>query len=297
MSFAAEVKKELAAILPPAPHCRMVSAAVLLQNTAVFEEDASGEPRMRFVMPRSAAAAKCFTLLRKTSNINEKLLSGDSERAKEIAEKYGFTDADGRLLSSTHTVPRQMLRNACCRRSYLRESFLSCGRINDPRGEYHLEFSCADEAQAAQLLEVLASFGIAAKQRRRGKSCAVYVQDSAAIANILSLMGAHASLMEMENSLILKEMRGTINRRVNCETANLEKTVSAAQKQIEAIRELERRGILKTLPESLQQIARLRTMMPDASLKEIGDALTPPVGKSGVNHRLRKLCSLAEGEP
>lgn len=294
MSFAGNVKKELAVILPPAPHCRNVSLLVLLQNAAVFEEDAEGTLRLRFAAPDAEAAAKCFTLLRKTSNISDAALLDDSGTVRKIAEKYGFVGADGRLAASPHTVPRQMLKNTCCRKSYLRESFLSCGLMGDPRGEYHLEFSCADEAQARQLTEVLSGFGIAAKTRLRKKNRAVYVKDSSAIANILNLIGAHASLMEMENSLILKEMRGAINRRVNCETANLEKTVSAAQRQIEAIGILDGRGILKTLPESLQQIARLRVGMPDASLKEIGDLLVPPVGKSGVNHRLRRLCSLAE---
>ena len=259
MSFSGEVKRELARIIPPASHCRRVSFAVF--SLYLSDEERAGEE----------ALSKYFTLKKKTSNI---ISASD--------------DIDGKC------VRKALLKHACCKKSFLRETFLCIGSMSDPKREYHLEFNCTDRAQAEQLVEVLNDFSVAGKIVERKKGYGVYIKDSAAILDVLNLMGAHRSLMEMENSLILKEMRNSINRRVNCETANLEKTVSAALRQQEDIRFLMESGAYQTLPESLKEIADVRMRLPDASLKELGEALNPPVGKSGVNHRLRKLSQLAD---
>ena len=257
MSFSAEVKKELARIVPPASHCRRVSVAVF--SLYLPEEE------------RKDALSKYFTLKKKNTNIMS---------APEDIEGNRVADS--------------LLRHACCKKSFLRESFLLIGSVSDPKGEYHLEFNCPDKAQAQQLIEVLSDFSVSGRMVERRKGYGVYIKDSAAILDVLNLMGAHKSLMEMENSLILKEMRNSINRRVNCETANLEKTVSAALRQQEDIRFLKESGAYQTLPESLKEIADVRMQLPDASLKELGEALNPTVGKSGVNHRLRKLSQIAD---
>ena len=185
-------------------------------------------------------------------------------------------------------------RRRCCRRSYLRELFLCCGSVSDPRKEYHLEWSCSLPEQAAQLQEVIQSFGIEAKVVLRKKLYIVYVKDSDGIVDLLNLMGAPVSMMEMENQRILKELRNTVNRRVNCEAANIGKTVSASGKQISDIRFLEEKGVLRTLPESLRKMAELRLQYPDTPLRELGELAVPPIGKSGVNHRLRRLSEIAE---
>jgi hypothetical protein len=190
-------------------------------------------------------------------------------------------------------VSETLLLKPCCRRSYIREMFLCTGSVNDPRGKYHLEFSCPKQTQAEQLMKVLRSFSLEARTVRRGKYSVVYIKEASDITDVLNLMGAPVSLMEMENQRILKELRGSVNRRVNCETANISKAVGAAQRQLEDIRLLQKEGILPTIPENLREMAELRLEYPDLSLRELGELANPPVGKSGVNHRLRKLSEIA----
>ena len=146
----------------------------------------------------------------------------------------------------------------------------------------------------SELKNIIATFDIEAKIVPRKKYYVVYIKEGSQIVDILNVMEAPVSLMELENIRIVKEMRGSVNRQVNCETANINKTVSAAVKQIEDIRFIQSVAGLSGLPESLQEMARIRLERPEATLKELGEALEPPVGKSGVNHRLRKLSLVAE---
>ena len=182
----------------------------------------------------------------------------------------------------------------CCKRAFIRGAFLSSGSISDPRKGYHFEIVCTDEEKAGQLQEIIRSFHIDAKIVSRKKSYVVYVKEGAQIVDMLAIMEANVALMDLENIRILKEMRNSVNRKVNCETANINKTVSAAVKQIEDIRLIEEKVGFQSLNEGLEEVARLRLQYPEATLKELGMMLTPQVGKSGVNHRLRKLSTLAE---
>ena len=218
-----------------------------------------------------------------------------SDKVREIAQKTGLCDGAGNLCEESGLlVPAELLKRSCCRRNYLKDLFLCCGSVSNPRTEYHLEWSCTESAQASQLQEILLSFGKEAKVTLRKKSIVVYFKDSTDIVDLLNLMGATVSMMEMENQRILKDLRNSVNRRVNCETANIGKTVSASRKQINDILFLEKAGILKTLPESLRKMAELRTRYPDTPLRELGDLAVPPIGKSGVNHRLRRLSEIAQ---
>ena len=169
---------------------------------------------------------------------------------------------------------------------------MAAGSISDPEKSYHLEIVCQDERQAHFLAELLGSFEIEARTVIRKKYHILYVKDGTGIVETLNVMGAHVALMDFENMRILKEMRNSVNRKVNCETANIGKTVTAAQRQIDEIRELERTDAFRDLPASLKEIARLRLDHPEASLQELGQLSTPVLGKSGVNHRLRKLSAL-----
>jgi DNA-binding protein WhiA len=214
---------------------------------------------------------------------------------RELAQMIRACDSSGNLREDgCCTVPAELLGRSCCRRNYVRDLFLCCGSVSDPRKEYHLEWSCDSKEQASQLKEILLSFGKEAKAVLRKKVHVVYFKDSEDIVDLLNLMGAPISMMEMENQRILKELRNSVNRRVNCETANIGKTVSASRKQISDIRYLEESGILRTLPESLRKMAELRLQYPDTPLRELGDLAVPPIGKSGVNHRLRRLTEIAE---
>ena len=182
----------------------------------------------------------------------------------------------------------------CCRRAFLRGAFLASGSISDPEKSYHLEFVCTTEKKAGQLVEILKRFGLDGKQILRKRSYVVYLKDGEQIVDALNIMGAHIALMEMENVRIVKGIRNTVNRKLNCEMANITKTVTAANKQVADIQFLSGKIGLNALPENLREIARLRLEYPDATLVELGEMLYPPVGKSGVNHRLRKLGNLAK---
>ena len=153
---------------------------------------------------------------------------------------------------------------------------------------------CGTQNKAEQLQNIIQSFNIDAKIVERKKHFVVYIKEGAGIVDILNVMEAHVALMDLENVRILKEMRNSVNRKVNCETANLKKTVSAAVKQIEDIQYIRDNAGWSVLSENLEEIAKLRLENPDASLKELGEVLTPTVGKSGVNHRLRKFCEIAD---
>ena len=193
-------------------------------------------------------------------------------------------------------VDAKFLEKSCCRRAFLRGAFLCAGSVSDPEKGYHLEFVCSKEAKARQLRQVIQGFDIEAKIVLRKKYYVVYIKEGAGIVDLLNVMGAHVALMDLENLRILKEMRNSINRRVNCETANITKTVNAANRQIEDILFLRDHYGLQKLPPALRDMALARLEYPDAPLKELGQRLEPPVGKSGVNHRLRKLSELAEKE-
>ena len=187
-----------------------------------------------------------------------------------------------------------MVQNVCCKRVFIRGAFLSAGSISDPEKFYHFEITCASMRKAKQLQGLMASFDIEARIVLRKRYFVVYVKEGSQIAELLQIMEAPMALMELENIRIVKEMRNSVNRQVNCETANINKTVSAAVKQMEDIRYIQDTIGLESLPENLQEMARVRLERPEATLKELGEALEPPVGKSGVNHRLRKLSLMAE---
>ena len=176
----------------------------------------------------------------------------------------------------------------------MRGAFQASGSMSDPNKSYHFEIVCSTEEMAHQICDLICSFSMDAKIVLRKKSYVVYLKEGAQIVDILNIMEAHVSLMELENVRILKEMRNSVNRKVNCETANINKTVNAAVKQIEDIKFIQEKGRLQELPDNLYEMAQVRLEHPEAPLKELGAYLNPPVGKSGVNHRLRKISEIAE---
>lgn len=184
--------------------------------------------------------------------------------------------------------------SGCCRRAFLRGAFLGGGSVTDPHRAYHMEFCTRSEEQARRLTEILASCGAYARQTFRKGFFTVYLKECEAIADTLNFMGAANGGLEFFNVQIEKEMRNSINRRVNCETANADKMARTASRQIMAIREIKKRGKWGTLSEPLRQIGEVREQYPDMSLKELGLKLSEPLGKSGVNHRLNKIIKIAE---
>ena len=284
MSFSGKVKEELAKHISSARHCHLAELAAILHFCGQYGRDADGTYTIGFETENELLVRKGFTLLKKTFNIDTGL---------------GLTEDIFLVLSTkigdlNEAVSPLLVKNSCCRRAFLRGAFLSVGSISDPNKGYHLEFVCTIPEQAEQIKELMGEFDIIGKIVRRKKYFVVYVKEGSAIVDLLNVLEAHKALMEFENLRILKEMRNSINRKVNCEAANINKTVNAAAKQIEDIIFLRDFYGLENLPEPLRQTAGVRLEYPDSSLKELGELMDPPVGKSGVNHRLRKLCELAE---
>ena len=329
MSFSGNLRAEAARTIPSAKRDRDTAIAALIANICSFSETEEGVIRMRFSAGNLLAARKCFTLIQKNVNIipglpafwkNADKVSADiqdtdagtsensaknrkaalpdpvldaSGQMSDLLKRLHFLNGDGTLNTQDGTLDPELISGNRSR-SYLREMFLCTGFMNDPVQRYHLEYRCFSEPQAQQLREVLAKHGIHAGMTIRKKYFVVYIKDSEDIVTLLHLMDASVSLMATENARILKEVRNSVNRRVNCETANIGKTVESAGRQLEEIRFLEESGILQTLPALLREAAALRTRHPGASLSELGALANPPVGRSGMNHRLRKLSSLAQ---
>ena len=284
MSFSGDVKEELAKHIGSGRHCQLAELSAMMHFCGHYGVNSDGSLWVGFQTENEPAQRKGFTLLKKNYNIDtDMVLDGD--------EKQGFIAKIGDLDAPVNPLT---IKNSCCQRAFLRGAFLSVGSMSDPEKSYHLEFVCVHEPQALQLQEVIRSFGIDAKIVLRKKYFVVYLKEGSAIVDLLGVMEAHISLMNFENLRILKDMRNSVNRRVNCETANIAKTVNAANKQLEDILLVRDRYGLHNLPENLRVMAEIRLEYPDSTLKELGELLDPPVGKSGVNHRLRKLSELAD---
>lgn len=284
MSFSLEVKKELAKHMSSARHCQLAELAAILHFCGQIGANGSGEYFLGIQSENEFVLQKCFTLLKKTVNIEAGVFQKE-EDIQRITQLFGRFD---------EPVSSLLLKSSCCQRAFLRGAFLCVGSMSDPEKGYHLEFVCMEDAMAAQLQEVMLCFGIEAKIILRKKYYVVYIKESESIVELLNVMEAPVALMNLENLRILKEVRNSINRKVNCEAANITKTVNAASRQIEDIELLRDTLGLSNLPLQLRQMAEVRLSYPDASLKELGDYLDPTVGKSGVNHRLRKLSELAD---
>ena len=288
MSFSGMVKEELSRQISTARHCRIAEIAALL--SACGKMTAAGI--LRFQTENDAVVRKYFTLLQKTFNIETEIAIRESRQMKkgnvyyvEITDpgqvetvlqgtKLSVNEGDGETLYTENAL---LTQQSCCKRAFIRGAFLASGSISDPEKGYHFEIVTQDERKAAHLQEIICSFQIDAK-----------------IVDMLAIMEANVALMNLENIRILKEMRNSVNRKVNCETANINKTVNAAVKQIEDIRLIEQKKGFHNLNEGLAEIAELRLQYPEATLKELGMMLNPQVGKSGVNHRLRKLSEIAD---
>ncbi len=284
MSFSQNVKEEMARHLSPARHCQLAELAAMMHFCGQYGRDKSGLYTIGFQTENEAVSRKGFTLLKKTYNINTDAEIGEEQMGDILS---GVGDIE-------EPVSPILLKNACCQRAFLRGAFLSVGSISDPAGGYHLEFVCATAEKAAQLQQVLQAFDIEGKLVLRKKYFVVYLKEGESIVDLLNICEAHVALMEFENLRILKDVRNNINRQVNCETANINKTVNASSRQIQDILYIRDHGGLGQLSDNLREMAQVRLENPDVPLKELGEYLDPPVGKSGVNHRLRKLSEFAE---
>lgn len=310
MSYASKVKDELSRQLSAARHCQIAEIAAIISLCGRISITADNRYSIKIHTENVAVARKYFTLLKKTFNIGADVLIRKNaflkkgltytvavqshEEALKILQASKILQENGEIGEPLSLVNSVVLQRSCCRRSFIRGAFLAAGSISDPEKFYHFEIVCPSRDRAEQVQGIIKTFGIDAKMVVRKKYFVVYIKEGSQIVDILNVMEAPLALMELENIRIVRGMRGQVNRQVNCETANINKTVSAAVRQMEDIKYIRDTIGLCCLPENLEEIARLRLAIPDASLKELGEALETPVGKSGVNHRLRKLSAIAK---
>lgn len=325
MSFSTKVKEEIGRHLSRSRHCRIAELlALVLATGEVSFRDGTVELHLK---PENELISKKLCLLidvlferqiqYELSDRCIKITNQDMvDRILQTIKLYDYVDFleedwldEDELMAieddtvtyvSSHGIslqncqfPKQVIQKDCCKKAFLRGIFLATGSVSDPSKAYHFEIVVRNKDMAASVQEVMQSFLLDAKVVKRKKYYIVYLKEGAMIVDMLKIMEASVNLMDMENVLILKEMRNDINRRVNCETANIKKTVNAARRQIDDILYIEKKKGLKYLSDSLRQIAELRLEEPDANLVELGEMLNPPVSKSGVNHRLRKISEIA----
>lgn len=301
MSFSSEIKTELSKQINNGRHCQIAELSAIFEFCGTFVQKNGKNSYIFFNNENVSVVKKCFTLLKKAFNIYSCVVSSDEDdnNSSEIGVEDGsetkiciYGEEAEKIYAAVKS--ETVTQKSCCRRAYLRGAFLCSGSVSDPEKSYHLEIVCKEVAIAESLKDILKTFDIEAKITSRGKNHILYIKESSQIVETLNVIEAPVALMEYENAIILKDMRNSINRRNNCDTANISKTVSAAVNQIADIEALMGTKEYKNLPDSVKEIAELRLQYPEASLKELGELLDPPLGKSGVNHRLRKLSELAE---
>ena len=222
------------------------------------------------------------------------MLTLGGEDARTLLEALHMTETDENgQMHLKRTVPRHPMTRQCCRKAFLRGAFLGAGTVTNPEKSYHFEWK-ADDSHLPQVLgKLLEKCDLPFHTYERSGQQIVYLKGAQQIADVLALMGAGQGVMDLENTRIRKQLRAAAIRAANCDEHNGERMLDAAQKQTEAIRQLSLKQGLFTLPPALQELARLRLDHPELSLKELGEMLDPPVGKSGINHRMRRLMEAA----
>ncbi|MDK2895728.1 MAG: cell division protein WhiA [Moorella sp. (in: firmicutes)] len=286
ISFSFETKEELARVKKRRPCCAEAELVAILRQGNLA--GLPGEGVILLATTHAAIARRVYSLARAVLGLPVKVQterrSGKGRPLFKVLTPAGVEALQAWLAARTGAPEYQ-----CCRAAYLRGTFLVTGSVNKPSATHHLEFLLEGDEEAARLQDIMQQLELQPRLSRRQRGLVLYLKDSEQIVRALSLMGAHSAVLAYENALIFKEMRNRVNRLVNCETANLSKTVETGLRQAENIRYLVATLGWDGLPAGLQEIAALRLQHPEASLKELGEMLVPPVGKSGVNHRLRRL--------
>lgn len=310
MSFSSEVKEELGKYISRNKHCQIAELAAIIHYQGHLVRGEKGQIQLQILTENPSVLRKSFTILNKAFNIETSEMEQEClqnhknavytivlEKEDDIMSIFHaikLIDHEGVLHDLRDSINYEILEQYCCRRAFMRGAFLCIGSMSDPTKGYHLELVCNNERQARQIQQVLILFDLDAKIIVRKKYYVVYLKEGSHIVDFLGITKARVALMNLENLRIVKEMRNSINRKVNCETANIAKTVNAAAKQIEDIIFIRDYVGFSKLPDTLREMAQVRLEYPEATLKELGQYLDPPVGKSGVNHRLRKLCEIAD---
>ncbi|MEN6413908.1 MAG: DNA-binding protein WhiA [Veillonellales bacterium] len=304
-SYSTEVKNELARLIGESSCCQVAELASLMRMGGTMLIGRNGNLGINFTTENAAVARKALSLMKRGFNLKTEVVVTRGRRLKknnsyqikvvpspvvtELLSVLGIMRGDNINTGKDTGI----LRKTCCRRSYLRGAFLGGGSVNKPEGEYHLELVTSNIDFAKTLVRLMKNFHLPVGMTSRKNDYIVYLKDGDGITTFLQIIGACNALLAFENVRVVKDMRNQVNRLVNCETANLQKTVNAAVRQIESIRRIDRKLGLANLPPALRETAELRLSHPEATLQELVDVMDGRVGKSGMNHRLRKLEQIA----
>ena len=302
MSFSNDVKNELSRLETNEVCCDKAELlGVLRMSGAIVIRGMN--IGIHFSTENAALARRVLQILKNNYQVQTEVVITRSRRLKKNnryqvrvlpAPQVNIAMTELQLLSIESDLKNPLLTKQCCKRAFLRGAFLGGGSISRPSSDYHLEMVTGNEDFARSIIKVMHTFSMKAKLTDRKNDYIVYLKDGESITNFLRVIGAHNSMMELENARVLKEMRNNVNRRVNCETANLGKVVKAAVRQVNCIKFIDEHMGLSELPEALQQTALLRLEYPEASLNELVE-YSGGIGKSGINHRLKKLREMAIG--
>lgn len=310
MSFSNDVKAELSEQLNSKSHCRLSETAAIISMCGTICISQFEKYSIKIVSENIYLAKKIYLLLKKVYGVVPETAVRNTGRGDNSRRYAVVVKDDGicrNIVKDVETVNAGMDGSGsapdrvvgthfgrCCKRAFLRGSFIAAGYIGEPSKAYHLEIVCNSTEKSGQLVQLLQAFEIEAKTVARKGYFVVYIKEGQGIVNVLNVIGAHVSLMNFENIRIVREMRNGLNRRVNCEAANMYRTVSSSIRQAEAIEYIMSTIGIEKLPESLQEMAYVRLENPEAPLAELGQMMSRPLGKSGVNHRLRRICEIAD---
>lgn len=308
MSFSLEIKEELETRIDTAKHCQIAEFAAIMAFCGKVRRRAGGLMGLELTTENEVVRRKVVELAIKAFSASEEsfeveyegknnriinIFINDEKLIAKILMAIKWCDDNFTVVEPVF-VNHRIIQKECCKRAFIRGAFLAAGSISDPNKSYHYEIVCEYEEDAVQMQELLKFFNLDAKIIQRKRNYVTYIKEGNNITDVLNIMGAFVSQMKLYNVMILKGMRNDVNRKVNCETANLNKTIEAAVKQIRDIEYVRDTVGLESLSDGLREVAEIRLKNPDMKLKDIGELLNPPVGKSGVNHRLRKIIELAQ---
>lgn len=307
MSFSNMIKNELAHIELPSRCCQIATLAGLVRMDGTILIGSGKKVSLELVTENAAVARMAYKSLKKLFWVETEITVQRRTRLKKnniyivrmpAQEKiYEVLNVLGLMkdgLMYNPGINSRIIKKDCCKRNYLRGVFLGAGSLSDPESSYHLEIVTNSEEYSQSLVELMLEFELQPKISSRKSNLVVYLKESEQIVNFLNIIGAHHALLELENIRIQKEMRNQVNRLVNCETANMNKSIDAALHQIDNIKLIQKHMGFEQLALPLKAVAEARLENPEVSLKELGQLMDPPLGKSGINHRMRRLEEMAE---
>ena len=311
MSFASNARAEMARELCSEKCCSRaeLAAALLVSGGISYRFGSAPRYGLSITTAEAAVVRHYFQLLKHHFAVTSQIrtLRGNSlrgatryqlvipdEAGEKLLQEIGLYDPE-ELFGVRQTPPKELTGYACCKKSFLKSAFMVCGGMANPEIEYHIEIAAPNEEFAAYVVEIFAYFGIQAKRTVRKSKPVVYLKKSDDVSDVLTLMGASHAVLTLQGVRVKKDVSNRVNRQLNCDGSNINRVMETALKQIEDIRYIDTELGLDKLPAPLREMAEARLANAEASLANLGEALTPPLGKSGVNARLRKLKEIADG--